>query len=206
MKILYTESKLRNLKVSLSNGEIKKLPKKLFLAYSIQYKALAYDIKELLEKNNIIITKIKQVLGCSKIRLSDDESILFIGSGRFHSMNLFLQAKNIFILDNNRIINIQESEINALRSKRKTALLKFLSAENIGIFVSTKPGQSNLKKALLLKHRLNKKEKSCYIFVSNKIDISQFENFNIDSWINTACIGLSYDNPDIINLDEIPDI
>ena len=32
---------------------------------------------------------------------------------------------------------------------------------------------------------------------------NQFENFNIDSWINTACPGLAYDNPLIINHTEL---
>ena len=84
--------------------------------------------------------------------------------------------------------------------------MKFLKAETIGILVSTKPGQENLKKAEKLKNKLEKQGKSPYIFITNNIDITQFENFNIQSWVNTACAGLAMDNPDIININEIQDI
>ena len=67
MKVLYLESKIKNLKSNLSNKEIAKLPKQLFLAYSIQYQSLAKLIKKQLESSNIIITGFQQVLGCSKI-------------------------------------------------------------------------------------------------------------------------------------------
>jgi diphthamide biosynthesis enzyme Dph1/Dph2-like protein len=203
MKVLYIESKLKNLNdFSLSNEEIAKLPKRLFLAYSIQYKDLAIIVKKQLEKNNIKIINFQQVLGCSKVNTKDP--ILLVGAGRFHAINLYLQTSEVYVLDNNIIAKISEKEIESLRSKRKTALLKFISANNIGILVTTKPGQENLNKAIQLKEKLIKKGKNAFIFVSNNIDITQFENFNIDSWVNTACQGLSYDNPNIINYLEIP--
>lgn len=205
MKILYIESKLRNLDINLSNQEIAKLPKKLFLAYSIQYKAAALKIKKQLENNKkskISITGFQQVLGCSNINTK--EPVLFIGSGDFHYLNLLLQSSSVYIIANNSIKQIPKEEIERLNAKRKTALIKFLKADNIGILVSTKPGQENLAIALKLKQKLNKKGKKSFIFLSNNINIPQFENFNIDSWINTACPGLSYDNSNIINYSEIP--
>lgn len=202
MKVLYIESKLKNLEdFRLSDDEIAKLPSKIFLAYSIQYKDLAIMIKAQLEKK-IKITQFQQVLGCSKINSKDP--ILLIGGGRFHAINLYLQASEVYVLDNKIISRISGKEIEFLRNKRKAALLKFLNADNIGILVTTKPGQENLNQALKLKEELTKKGKNAFIFISNNIDIDQFENFNIDSWVNTACIGLSYDNPSIINYSEIP--
>lgn len=203
MKVLYIESKLKNLdNFSLLDKEIAKLPKKLFLAYSIQYKDLAIIIKKQIEKNNIKLTNFQQVLGCSKVNTKDP--ILLIGQGRFHAINLCLQASEVYVLDNNIIAKISEKEIESLKNKRKAALLKFLSASNVGILVTTKPGQENLNQAVQLKEKLKKKGKNAFIFISNNIDITQFENFNIDSWVNTACQGLSYDNPLIINCNEIP--
>ncbi len=205
MKIMYIESKLKNLKSELIEQEIKKLPKNLVLAYSIQYKELAEQIKKQLEKNKIKI-KIQQVLGCSRINNSSNLPILFIGSGRFHALNLYLQSSNIYVLENNKIIKVPEQEINSLIIKRKSSLLKFLNADNLGILVSAKPGQENLNQALELRQKLIKKGKKAWIFISNNIDINQFENFNINSWINTACPGLSYDNPHIINSSELPEM
>jgi len=203
MKILFIESKLKNIeKSTLSNKEIAKLSKKLFLAYSIQYKELAYNIAKQLKKQGIKIEKIQQVLGCSKI--NTNLPILLIGTGRFHAINLYLQSPIIYMLENNKIIQIPKQEIERLRAKRKTALIKFLKADNIGILVSTKPGQNQLNKATKLKQKLKKQGKNPYIFISNNIDTNQFENFQIDSWINTACPGLAIDNPNIINLTELP--
>ena len=203
MKVLYIESKLKNSKdLELSQEEIAKLPKKLFLAYSIQYKDAALKIKQQLEKNKIKISNFQQVLGCSKINTKGP--VLLIGQGRFHAKNLYLQSSAIYILENNFISKIPDAEIQSIKNKRKTALIKFLSAENIGILVTTKPGQENLKAGIKMKEQLEKKGKQAFIFISNNIDINQFENFPIDSWVNTACIGLAYDNPDIINLTELP--
>lgn len=202
VKLIFIESKLKKSK-ELSESEIEKIPKKIFLAYSIQYKLLAEKIKKQLEDNKIKVTGIKQVLGCSKINTKDP--VLFIGAGEFHALNLFLQAKSIFMLNNNGIMKFSEEEIERLKNKRRAALIKYLDAENLGIVVSTKPGQENIEKAITLRKKINKKGKKAYIFLSNNINPYQFENFNIDSWINTACIGLSYDNPAMINLSEISD-
>jgi diphthamide biosynthesis enzyme Dph1/Dph2-like protein len=203
VKVLYIESKLKNLEdFRLSKEEIAKLPKTLFLAYSIQYKSLAIIIKKQLEEIKIKVTNTQQVLGCSKVNTKDP--ILLIGAGRFHALNLYLQNSEVYILDNNKITKISENEINSLKSKRRSALLKFLSAESIGILVSSKPGQENLDLAIKLKQKLIKKGKNAFIFISNNIDINQFENFQIDSWVNTSCSGLTHDNPNIINYSEIP--
>jgi diphthamide biosynthesis enzyme Dph1/Dph2-like protein len=201
VKVLYIESKLKDNESSLPDEEIKKLPKNIFLSYSLQYKGFAEKIKKQLSKNNIKITKFQQVLGCSKIKT--DDPVLLIGAGRFHAMNLYLQSPRTYLLEGNRIIEVPKKDIELLRIRLKTALIKFLSAKNIGILVSTKPGQENMIKALELKEKLKKKGKEAYIFISNNINPNEFENFNIDSWVNTACTGLSMDNPEIINYEEL---
>jgi len=201
VKVLYIESKLKDLEESIPESEIKKLPKAIFLAYSLQYKELAEKIKKQIQANNIKITKFQQVLGCSKI--NSKEPVLLIGAGRFHAMNLFLQSPKVYLLEGNTIIEVPGKEIELLKIRLKTSLIKFLNAENIGILVSTKPGQENIDKAIELKQKLKKKSKQAYIFLSNNIDPTQFENFRIDSWINTACTGLAIDSPEIINYQEL---
>jgi len=202
MKTLYIPTIQKNLNITLSKQEIAKLPKTLFLAYSIQYKTLAQSIKQQLQKNNIKIQKFQQVLGCSKINTK--LPILLISTGKFHAQNLFLQTPILYALENNKIIKISNKEIEKLKAKRKTALIKFLKADKIGILVSTKPGQENIKQAERLKKQLEKQNKQAFIFISNNIDTTQFENFPIDSWVNTACSGLAYDDSRIINWDELP--
>ena len=205
MEILYIESELKNLKLNLNKQEIAKLPKKLILCYTVQYKVIAEELKKQLKHNNIQILGFYQVLGCSKISNKSNLPILYIGTGQFHAYNLYLQAPEFYILDiyNNTINKIPISEIEKLKSRKRTALLKFLSANNIGILVSTKPGQENIKQAIKLKQELENKGKQAFIFISNNIDTNQFENFTIDSWVNTACPGLSLDNLNIINISDI---
>jgi diphthamide biosynthesis enzyme Dph1/Dph2-like protein len=204
MKTLYIPTIQKNLDIKLNKSEIAKLPKKLFLAYSIQYQGLANNIAEQLKQQKIQIIKKQQVLGCSKISNKDNLPILLISTGKFHAENLMLQTPILFVLENDKIIKISQSEIDKIKAKRQTALIKFLKAEQIGILVSTKPGQENLNKAIKLKKQLEKQNKEAYIFVSNNIDINQFENFNIGSWINTACKGLAIDNSNIININDLP--
>jgi len=201
--ILYIPSIQKNLNIKLSKSQIAKLPKTLFLAYTIQYKKLAEHIGKQLKKNKIKIGGFKQVLGCTKI--NTPLPILLISTGKFHAQNLMLQSPIIYITENNKIIKIPNKEIARLKAKKKTALIKFLKANKIGILVSTKPGQENLQRAVKLKQKLEKKhkQKQVFIFISNNINTSQFENFNINSWVNTACPGLAFDNPNILNIDDI---
>lgn len=200
-RILYIESKLKNLDIALDRAEISKLPKKLFFAYSIQYKELAESIRKQLINNKIKIDKFQQVLGCSKIKTNFP--ILLVSTGKFHAQNLFLQTPILYMLENNKITKIPKEEIERAKAHRKTAMIKFLNADKIGILVSTKPGQEKLSEAIKLKANLEKQKKQAHIFISNNIDTSQFENFPIDSWVNTACPGLSTDNPNIINFLEL---
>ena len=78
--------------------------------------------------------------------------------------------------------------------------MKFLNADKHGILVSTKPGQENLKQALGIKKELKKKS---YLFLANNIDTNEFENFGLDSWINTACRRMDMNDSRIINVDKI---
>ena len=60
MKLLYIPAKQKNLDIEINALELKKLPKKLFLAYSIQYQDLANNIAKQLEKNKIQIKQKQQ--------------------------------------------------------------------------------------------------------------------------------------------------
>ncbi len=200
--VLYIPTIQKNLKINLSKTEINKLPKKIFLAYSIQYKDLAILYRKELEKNKIKVDKFQQVLGCSKVNTK--LPILLISTGIFHAQNLYLQTPILYRLEENKIIRVSDNEINKIKAYKKTALIKFLKANKIGILVSTKPGQNRINDSEILKQKLEKQGKKPYIFISNNIDINQFENFNIDSWVNTACSGLAMDNPNIINIEDIP--
>ena len=84
------------------------------------------------------------------------------------------------------------------------SLAKYTEAgENIGL-VNFSENVEIVKYGKQIKQKLKQKNKQIFIFISDNIDTDQFENFNIGSFINTACSGLSLDSPSIINYNELP--
>jgi len=199
MKTIFIPAKYKS-KVNKSKIKSlsKKLPKNIAIAYSIQYKDIAFEIKTLLSNNT---TRITQVLGCSKLKFPrNTQAILLIGSGRFHALSLAKETKlPIYILENNKLTKVSKQELELFERRQRASYVKFLNSEKIGVLVSTKPGQQNLKKALNFK---KKSKKQAYLFISNDINTNEFENFTLDCWVNTACPRLDMDSS-IINIDKI---
>lgn len=197
MKVLYIEAQRKQF-LEIPKQELDKLPDKIFLAYSVQYKRLAFDLKKKLGNR---VQGMQQVLGCSELK--SKYPILLVGSGRFHALQLALQGNTIYIVQGNTISKLGESDIVKFKIKRKTALVKFLSANKVGILVSCKIGQENLKKAQEIRKKLERKGKSVFLFMADSINLSELENYDIESWVNTACPGLGLDDSKIVNINEL---
>ena len=191
-----------------AENALKILPQKFLIAYSIQYKELAYKLKDFLEKKGRKIAGIIQVLGCSvlKTRKHEEKNILLVGSGKFHAVQLALQGKNIYIYENGKIFQLAEEEIKKIFAERKVAISKFYSADAVGIIVSCKYGQENLNLALNLKKKIDKMGKSSFIFLADTIDLNELDNFPVQSWVNTACPGIalsSLSGKNVVNYTDI---
>ena len=200
MKTLFipVKSKLK-LDELIINDLSKKLPKNIAIAYSIQFKDIAFEIKNQL-KDTHDVKIILQVLGCSNPKFSKEiQAILLISNGKFHAVSLAYETNlPVFLLDHNKLEKISNEQIENMKKNQKASYVRYLSAKNIGILVSTKPGQENLKQALDFKNNL--KDKKAYLFIANNLNTNEFENFNIDSWVNTACPRMDLNNNKIINL------
>lgn len=198
-RILYIEAqkKLKINKEKLLELE-KILSSPVYIVYSIQYKKLAEEVKKELGKSKKIkIIGFSQILGCSELNTEAD--ILLIGHGRFHAINLALSSdREVFIFDNFSISKITKEEIDKEKQKEKGKYLKFLASDKIGILISTKSGQENLKSAEKYKEQLKKYKKS-YLFLSDNLNLQELENFPLNLYVNTACPGLSLDSSKIIN-------
>jgi len=210
MKILYIEAKSKTKPEAyfIDPNFIKNLPKQVFLTYTIQNKGQAETMKKALEHYNIAVAGFQQVLGCSKVKVKEGIAIILIAQGRFHALNLALQNKRPIIqYSNGSSIVVGQREIKEHQEKLKNSLNLFLHANNIGIIVSTKPGQEQFKKSQVLKKIIEKKypEKSVVLFISNNINVAEFQNFEINFWINSACKGLTNDSPKLLNIDDIFD-
>jgi len=204
MKTLFIPVKSKSyIDKSLIQQASKKLPINIALCYSIQYLSQAKEIKSLLEKNHKI-TKFLHVLGCSKpIFPKQTKAILLITDGKFHAISLAHESKlPVYVLNGNKLEKVSSEEIENLEKKKKVSYVKFLNAKKIGILVSTKPGQQNMKKAIELKNK--SKDKDSYLFISNNIGENEFENFpDIESWINTACPRIDMNEKGVVNIGDI---
>ena len=204
MKTLFISALSKtSLEESKLNSLSKKLPKNIAITYSIQYLELAKEIKSILEKNHNI-TLFSQVLGCSKLKFpKETDGILLVSNGKFHATSLAYESSlPTYLYDNGKFTKIKESEIADFKRNEKVAYMKYLHAERIGIIVSTKPGQQRLSQAR--KFKKNLKDKKSYIFISNNIDVNEFENFpDIKSWVNTACPRMDLNQKTLINIDKI---
>ena len=157
-----------------------------------------------------------QILGCSVFDseiVEKPDLFLYLGDGVFHPSSLVLNefAEQVYCLSplDLSIKKITKDDVKNLLNKKKVALTNFLSAKNIGILITLKLGQNALKKAVELKNSEKYKDKNFYLFLDDTINFQDLENFNfIDSWINTACPRIAYDDcfkisKGIINLQDI---
>lgn len=190
----------KKLDKSLIKKSSRELPKDIAIFYSSQYAELAKQIKKELQNN---IHSFEQTLGCSKPKLSSKvRAILLISDGEFHGTSLECETNiPVYILNSGGLRKISQEQIKKMQQSKKSSLVNFLSAKKIGILISTKPGQQRLKQTLKSK-KFNDKEK--YFFISNNINISEFENFpQIKAWVNTACPRIDLNSNKIININDL---
>ncbi|MBD3354792.1 hypothetical protein GF361_02295 [Candidatus Woesearchaeota archaeon] len=211
MKIMHIEAKSDvDVKKAVEKA-VDKLPNKVGLVATIQFKHKLKDIKELLEEKGKKAVIGGQILGCDvsaaeKIKDKVD-TFLYIGSGNFHPLSVALETGKKVVTANpltNEVGRIKKKDIEKYKKQQRGALIKFLSSKKIGILVSTKPGQERMKKALYLKKKLEAKGKECYIFLDNTLNPAEFENFPfIECWINTACPRFADEKKGVINYEKV---
>jgi len=210
MKTLFIEAHYK--KPITINKTLDGLQGNIGLVSSIQFLHSLPLIKKSLNKNNKKIKKIiigGQILGCNtknaeKIK-NKVNAFLYIGDGAFHPLGIAIKTKkpvyqyNPF---NKTFKKIEKTQIENYKKRKKTALIKFLHADNVGIIVSTKKGQYyDIKKLKLLEKKYPKKK--FYTFITETLDYKQLENFPfIQAWVNTACPRIEEDIS-IVNIEDI---
>ena len=219
MKAIFIHSKYTG-KVDLSKIELDKLPDKLGLVTTTQFLGKTTEIKQYLENNGkeVFIEEGKQrnegqLLGCdvgAAIKIHDKvDAFLYIGSGEFHPLGVAMNTKKeVFTFNpvSSVFSKLDEKDIEKYKKNKKANYVKFLSAENIGIMVTIKPGQYSYHKAKEIKKKLEEKGKKCFIFVFDTLDANEMQNFPfIDFWVNTACprIADDRDKKNVIDMVEL---
>lgn len=186
---------------------IKIKEKRIGIVSNIQTASVLEKIKEYLEEGGHEVVIAGQIVGCNASRAlavkNDIDAFLFIGSGRFHPLELIEKTKIKHYYQFNPIMktfsSLDKTELATLEKKKQAKLAKYYNSKKIGILVSTKPGQEELR---LAKSFAKTCGKEAYIFIDNHLNIDRLEDFSdIDYWVNTACPRLEV--PKMIALKDI---
>ncbi len=217
MQRLFIETKYEG-KLTIPRSLIKQLPFKIVLALPVQFYGFISNIQKQLEASGKKVTLFKgihdkylgQVLGCDVFKFSGDyDAFLYVGDGKFHPTALLHEnKKSVFCFNpfTSKLEILTSEYLHKVLQRRTGQLSKFLSANTIGILITTKLGQNQSKKAEELRKKLEQAGKEVFVFVAEEINLSQLENFNfIDVWINTACPRIVEDFK-CLNLDDVKEI
>ena len=186
------------------------LPEKVGIVATVQHLNKLTEAKKFLEKNGKKATIGGQVLGCNvsnAAKISKQvECILFVGSGRFHPIELG-RIKKIITANplTEEVSEIDEITLKKIEIKRKVAVTKFISADKTGVIMSTKKGQH----VNVDRKKLEKKypDKQFFYFLCDTLSMNDLENFPfVQCWVNTMCPRIAYEDYSqkvIVNLEDI---
>ena len=179
---------------------------KIALVTTTQHLHLLNEMKDFLEDNGkeVVLgssksTKKGQVLGCnfSSIKNLDAEAYLFVGSGNFHPLGIYLFTKSpVIALDpyNSEIREIEEYADRILRI-RFARIVKAKEAKKWGIIVSSKEGQYRMELAFNIKKQLNENNTEGFIIMLDNVNPDALLPYlELDAFIVTACPRIAIDD------------
>ncbi len=176
-----------------------------------------------------------QLLGCDMFprslrllpaELEKIDCYVYVGDGKFHPLALAYRQlacrqkdskgdskepspfKEIICADPLRKKGtiMTGKDVQKIIKKYKSSLMKFLFSRNVGVIITVKPGQEQMKPAFFLEKKFP--DKKFYYFVDDLVSFNHLENFPfIDVWVNTACPRIGLDDQEqfrkgVINLNE----
>lgn len=181
--------------------------KKIGLAGTVQYLKALPKIKKELEQKGLVVKIGKgsnvsdgQVLGCNYSSplsiIKNVDCTVYIGDGRFHPIGIVLATeKPVFTIEP---FELEWREIgnekDRFMRKRMVLIGSLLEAKSFGILVSTEKGQWGIKKALLAKQMIEKREKKAVVLVGNLLKPDYVLGINVDCLVNTACPRIATDD------------
>src|SRR2546428_7172 len=155
-----------------------------------------------------------QVLGCDYFGLKriepETDSFLVIGS-YFHALGASLSVQKPTILADpyDGTVRLLDQDRAKIIRQRYAMVEKARQANNFGIIVSTKPGQSNPTIALNIQHQLEENGKKAVILYADEVVPDKLLDFtDIEAFVDTACPRLALGDPErfskpIVSRDEI---
>ena len=133
-----------------------------------------------------------QVLGCDASTAVNAEAdcILFVGSGKFHPLNIAFQTKKKVIQANPYNGEVAEVNADAWEKERILRIDKAREAKSFGIVYSTKPGQKNFA----LSESLADLNENSYLIIMDLITPEQIDYLPFDAFVITACPRIVLDD------------
>jgi len=203
MKTLFIEAK-SDTDIRIPDKELEKIPPKVGVVTTIQHLHKINDVMEQLP--DAVLGG--HIIGCSAasaVKIKDKVNVfLYIGSGRFHPLEVYMETeKDVFCYNpfTKKVSKITDEDFKDYNRFKKISMVKYLSADRVGILVSTKHGQNNIKAAEKL---AEKKDKEYHIFAFDTLSDMDMENFPfIQCWVNTACPRIADERKNIINISDI---
>ena len=171
---------------------------KIELGTTVQHIKQAKKLEKLLLGKKIS-AKAVQVLGCNynqSLKAKNLDGAFFIGSGVFHALGMQFASRKKVLALNPESLSVKEldSEKDAYYRKRISQISLSSQAKTFGILISTKPGQLNIKAALLAKKLLEEKNKTAILLSANLLKPEYLTGMPFDAFVNTACPRIAADD------------
>ena len=179
---------------------------KIALATTTQQLNVLNEMKDYLEDHGKEVvmgssksTRKGQVLGCnfSSIKNLDAEVYLFVGSGNFHPLGIYLFTKSpVLAIDpyGGTIKSMAEYADKILRI-RFARIIKSQSVKKWGILVSSKEGQYRMQLAKKIKGMLKDEGMESYIIVLDNINPDVLLPYtDLKGFVVTACPRIAIDD------------
>ena len=184
--------------------------KAIGLTTTVQHAHQVEEVKEKLIKQGVSVIVGRgigktpldaQILGCSymtAINIMDQvEAFLYIGGGKFHPSGIVMSTgKPVIIANpyNGEVSNIKEEDLMGIAKRRMAAVTMARNSNRFGILVSSKPGQSNLDKAIDIQKMLKEQGKKAVLIYVDEIRAEHINNYSEpEILVNTACPRISID-------------
>ena len=223
MKVVHIEARMRS-ETELPKEFVEDLPEKVAVFTTIQMMNSLEGIMDTIEESGREPVVFKtghtrhkgQILGYNVQEWQDysDEdfdAFVYVGDGLFHPKALLWKNpdKKVYGYNpfNDTTYILTDEEVAHVRKKYKAALSLFHKEDDIGVLVSTKPGQFFLQKSLELQDEYP--DKNFHYLIDNTVDFFNLEDFNfVDVWVNTACPRIAFDDSikiekPVVNLEDV---
>lgn len=202
--------------------ELKKF-KKLALVTTVSHVHQLEDMRKILQDADHEVFTTRgglavlegQVLGCDSsaaTKLSGKvDAVVYFGGGEFHPLGISDEKPVLAVNPYASSFEWLNEKLAKKRKKERGMLIATSGAKSIGIIVSTKSGQFNLKAAESAAKKLRDEGKQATILVCGEIDFAALSDFNsFDAYITTACPRLVDDyerfGKPVVNLPMLPEL